>query len=458
MNFREALAYLDRHINLEARAGLVEGLKLDSMSRLVDLLADPQDAYRTIHVTGTNGKGTVSHLATGLLVAMGLHTGTYTSPHIAHITERIRSNGVPIPEDEFASAVGDIAQVIEAVAASAGSRAGASRAVGADGTVLGELTPSYFEIVTAAALAWFAERAVDVAVVEVGLLGRFDATNVVHADIAVVTSVGKDHTDGVGDWRRAIAHEKAGIIEPTSTLVLGETARDLVDIFLAERPERALLRGVDFACVANHPSVGGRVVDIRTPRGLYRDIPLPLFGSHQGDNAAIALTAVEALFDQALPDDVLAEGWAHVDLPGRFEVVHRHPVAVVDGAHNADALRRLAATLDETFGPVGRRVLVVGMLSPHDPVEMIAALMESEADIDLVIATEPDSPRAVPAELVADAARRAGLEIEIVPDVADAAVRAVVLAEESDIVVITGSFYVVAAARDALLRLGPDEQ
>ncbi len=436
MNFREALAYLDRHVNLKARAGLVEGLKLDSMTQLVDRLADPQDAYRTIHVTGTNGKGTVAHLATGLLVAMGLHTGTYTSPHIAHITERIRSNGVPIPDQEFADAVGDIAGVI----------------------ALGGLVPSYFEIVTAAALSWFAERAVDIAVVEVGLLGRFDATNVVHADIAVVTSVGKDHTDGSGDWRRAIAQEKAGIIERSSTLVLGETARDLVDIFLAERPERALLRGVDFACVGNQPSVGGRVVDIRTPRGLYRDIPLPLFGSHQGDNAAIALTAVEALFDQALPDDVLAEGWAHLDLPGRFEIVHRHPVAVVDGAHNADALRRLALTIDETFGPVGKRILVLGMLSPHDPVEMLAALMEAEADIELVIATEPSSPRAVPADMVAEAVRSVGLEVEIVPDVADASVRAVVLAGEGDIVVITGSFYLVAAARDALLRLGPEER
>ena len=435
VNFRDALAHLDRHVNLEARAGLIEGLKLDSMVRLVGALADPQDAYRTIHVTGTNGKGTVAHLATGLLRALGLHVGTYTSPHVAHITERIRSNGEPLSEAEFAAAVEAVATVAP----------------------LAGVTPSYFEILTAAALSWFAEHAGDVAVVEVGLLGRFDATNVVHADVAVITSVGRDHTDGTGDWRRKIAEEKAGIIEPgSSTLVLGETAPDLIDVFLAERPERAFVKGIDFACLANHPSVGGRVVDIRTPRGLYTDLALPLFGSHQADNAAMALTAVEALFDQALPDDVIAEGWSQLDLPGRFEIVHRRAVAVVDGAHNADALRRLMLTLDETFGRAASRVLVIGMLSPHDPEEMIAALTaDDDTDISLVIATQPESPRAVPAELIADAARAAGLDVEIVPDVADAAVRAVVLAGESDVVAIPGSFYVVAPAAEALRRLGP---
>ncbi len=428
MNFREAVAYLDQHVNLEARAGRIEGLKLDSMRQLTDLLAEPQASFRSIHVTGTNGKGSVCHMASALLTATGLHVGTYTSPHVERLSERIRSNGELIPDDELAAAIADIARL----------------------EPLLDAPPSYFEILTAAAFSWFADHAVDVGVIEVGLLGRFDATNVIDADVAVVTSVGKDHTDGQGEWRRAVAREKAGIIKPESTLVLGETAPDLTSIFLAEGPARTLVRGVDFACVANKAAVGGRLVDIRTPHATYSDLLVPLHGSHQGDNVGIAVATVEALFDAALDEDLVRDGLRSVRLPGRFEIVHRRPLVVLDGAHNVDAAAALRRTIDESLPRGVRMLFVLGMLGPRDPDEVLAAL--GVGDAELVIACTPDSPRAIPGAELGRAAERLGAEVEVFADPGDAVARALALADGADAVVVTGTFYVLAAARAALAR------
>ncbi|SVC84948.1 uncharacterized protein METZ01_LOCUS337802, partial [marine metagenome] len=224
MDFQGALGFLDRHVNLEATAGRVHGLSLDVMRGLVACMGDPQQDVRTIHVTGTNGKGSVAAMAASLLDALGLRVGVYSSPHVDTIRERLAIGGTIIEEEEFANLIGDLARYAEAASE----------------------TPSYFELMTAAALLWFANEAVDVAVVEVGLLGRFDATNVVESDVAVVTNIGRDHTDGQGDWRRAIAGEKAGIVRAGRPLVLGETAIDVRDLFLAEQPDPFFECGRDF--------------------------------------------------------------------------------------------------------------------------------------------------------------------------------------------------------------------
>jgi dihydrofolate synthase / folylpolyglutamate synthase len=192
VNLTAALRYLDKHTNLEATAGRAEGLSLDRMRQLVSVLGDPQHACPVIHITGTNGKGSVARMVTELLVASGLTVGTYASPHLEVINERISRNGEPIDDDDLGRAIGLVASVEE----------------------VADITPSYFEILTAAAFSWFAEVAVDVAVVEVGMLGRWDATNVADAAVAVLTNIGHDHTDGKGDWRRAIAEEKVGIVKP----------------------------------------------------------------------------------------------------------------------------------------------------------------------------------------------------------------------------------------------------
>lgn len=427
MNLREALAYLDDHINLEARAGLIHGLSLDHMRALVGVLADPQRSYPVIHVTGTNGKGSTSRMITELLRASGLRVGTYSSPHLERINERLSIDSSPIGDEEFAALVTAVARV----------------------EPLSGVVPSYFELLTAAALLWFAESAVDVAVVEVGLLGRFDATNVCDATVAVVTNIGRDHTDGVGEWRAAIASEKAGIIRADSTLVTGVTEPDLLTILRAEGPERCLVYDVDFEVVDDRPAVGGRVMDIVTPFARHDDVVVPLHGRHQSANAATALMAVEAFFDRALDDAVVADGLAQVVVPGRCEVMCRAPLVVLDGAHNPQGAQALAATFREEFDVPGRLVMVVGMLEGRDVADMLRCL--SVTDADLVIATRPPSPRAVPAEDLAAVARAMGALVEQIDDVATAVGRALDVSTSEDAVLVAGSLYVVGAARSALV-------
>jgi dihydrofolate synthase/folylpolyglutamate synthase len=422
----ESLAWLDEHINLEARAGNIQGLSLDRMRVLVDVLGDPQKAYPVIHLTGTNGKGSTARLITALLVEGGLNVGTYTSPHLQRINERISRCGEPISDDDLAEVLSDLRQFEPLV---------------------GEEC-SYFELLTAAALRWFADVAVDVAVVEVGLLGRFDATNVCDATVAVVTNVGQDHTDLTGDWRARIAEEKAGVVKPGSTLVLGETDDALTPIFYRAGASEVWERDRDFACEANELAVGGRLLELRTPYHSLSDVYLSLHGAHQGDNAACALAATEAFFTQPLDEDVIAQAFGSVSMPGRFEVVGREPLVVLDGAHNPEGAAATAATLRDDFIEQGRRIIVVGMLQPRDPLAILEALEVD--DSTLVIACLADSPRAIPTSEVAAAASSLGADVIEEPDVGRAVDRARRLAAPEDAVLVCGSLYVVGSARTHL--------
>jgi dihydrofolate synthase/folylpolyglutamate synthase len=426
----EARAWLDTHVNHETgavpRAGSVGELSLDRMQALVAVLDEPQRQYPVIHLTGTNGKGSTGRMITALLVESGLTVGTYSSPHLRRINERICRNGEPIADDELARMLSDLERLVPVAG----------------------VEPSWFELVTAAAFQWFAEVAVDVAVVEVGLLGRFDATNVADGAVAVITNIGPDHTDFREGWRRAVADEKAGIVKPGSTLVLGETDPELRPIFLEAGAAEVWEREEQFACEENLLAVGGRSLDLRTPSGTIDDVFLPLHGAHQGDNAACALAAVEAFFGAGLATDVVRDGFATVTSPGRFEVVQRSPLVVLDGAHNAAGAAVAAQTLADDFDVPGERILVVGVLAPRDPVSILEALDAPTAG--LVIACTPDSPRAVPASTVATAAASLGVPAEVVPDVGRAVDRAIGQAGEDDAVLIAGSLYVVGAARTHL--------
>jgi dihydrofolate synthase/folylpolyglutamate synthase len=428
-----ALAYLDRHINLEAgRQGGVPAPNLDRMRALVHALGDPQRNYPVVHLTGTNGKGSTARMITALLRASGLAVGTYTSPHLERINERIAWNGEPLDDLAFAAAVATVAGV-EDVAG---------------------VQPTFFEILTAAAYAFFADVAVDVAVSEVGLLGRWDATNVADAAVAVVTNVGLDHTEYAGPTKEAIAREKAGIVKPGSWLVLGETDPALVPIFREAGAAGVWERDVDFACEDNLVGLGGRVVTIRTPSSLLEDVFLPVHGAHQGDNAALAVAAVEAFFDRPVPADVVAEAFDGVTVPGRFEVVARRPLVVLDGAHNPDGARAAAGTLADDFTVRGDRILVVGMNRGRDPEEMLTALDADRAG--LVVACAPDWARARPAGEVAAVAEAMGVDAVVAKDVADALRTALDAAGEDDVVLVTGSLYVVGEARTAWFSgLGP---
>ena len=424
MSFAEALRYLDSHINLEARAGFFEDLSLNSMEKLMELSGDPHKAFRTIHVTGTNGKGSTATMISRLLMAQGLRVGRYSSPHLSSITERIEIDGEPVEREAFASEVLSLAAVAE----------------------MSEHPPSYFELLTATAYRIFAAEAVEVAVIEVGVLGRYDATNVIEADVAVVTNIGTDHTDQQGDWRRNIASEKVGIAKPTSTLIVGETDPDLRDIFEEEGAASVLFAETDFELTGDQPAVGGRLLDLRTPRGLYEDVFLAVHGSHQATNAVVALTAAEEFFDAALADDVVAEAFGELRLPGRVEVVDKEPTVILDGAHNPEAAEALSNTLATSFSGASPRVFVLAALEPRDPAAFIA-----DAGIgpgDYVVATPVNSPRSISAERVAEAATNVGATAETASDTEGAVERARILAGSEGMVVVTGSLYVVGEARD----------
>jgi dihydrofolate synthase/folylpolyglutamate synthase len=407
----------------------VEDLKLDGMRRLCEVLGDPQADQLAIHITGTNGKGSVARMVTALLGVHDLTVGTYTSPHLEVINERISRNGEPIADEALARVLTDLAG-IEAVL---------------------EQPPSYFELLTAAAFRWFSEEAVGAAVVEVGLLGRYDATNVVDGTVAVLTNVGYDHTDGAEGWRRRVAEEKAGIVKPGSTFVVGEPDPDLASVFSATPAAAVWRRDVDFACTANKLAVGGRLLDLRTPGATYEDVFVPLHGGHQGDNAAVALAAVEAFFERPVDPELVTEAFAAVRNPGRFEVIGREPLVVLDGAHNPDGAVALADTLAEGFANVGRRVLVVGVLAGRDPRDLLQAL--DAEDAELVICCTPPSPRAMAAADLAAIAGALGAPTRVVPAIDGALVAALDVAEADDLVLVAGSLYTVGAARAAARRI-----
>jgi dihydrofolate synthase/folylpolyglutamate synthase len=431
MRYEEALAYLDDHAGYDT-TGRIESPTIDRIARLMSTMGDPQLTYPVIHVTGTNGKGSTTQMITRLLMAHGLTVGTYTSPHLEVLNERIARNGEPIDDDDFAEQIAAIADL----------------------EVLAGVRPSYFEILTAAALRWFSDIAVDVAVVEVGLLGRWDATNVCNAQVAVITNIGIDHTEFAGPTTTHIAREKAGIVKAGSAVVVGETDPDLVGIFRDEGGLAHFVRGEEFDVVENQVALGGRVVDVRTPTTLYPEIFVPLHGAHQATNAAVALMAVEAFFAAPIDDEVVREGFASVTMPGRFEVMGRQPLVIVDGAHNPPGADTAAQVFFDDFSPEGRRLLVVGCLRGREVDEMLSALRADEFDV-VYTCTAP-SPRGVPAVELTRAARAMGCdEVVECATIDEACAKALAGAAAEDAVLVTGSLYVVGGARPVLRRLIP---
>jgi len=393
----------------------------------MELMGDPQAAYPVIHITGTNGKGSVARMVTALLVARGLRTGTYTSPHLERVNERLAHNGEPVPDEDLADVIGAVAEI----------------------EPLLDSPPTHFEILTAAAFRWFADVAVDVAVVEVGLGGRWDATNVADGQVAVLTNVSLDHAETIGPALTDIAVEKVGIVKPGATFVLAETNPQLRPIFEATEAAETWVRGPDFGCGGNGLAHEGRIVDLFTRGASYPGVHLPVHGAYQGDNAAVAVAAVEAFFGAPLAPEVVEEAFAALRLPGRLEVVSRHPLCLLDGAHNPAGALAATEAVDEAFGPVvSGRILVIGLLQGRDATEMLRCFDAGRAR--LVVACPPPSPRAMPAAEIADAARDLGTDAEEAESVPEALATALALAGESELVHVTGSLYVVGAARAAL--------
>ncbi len=426
MNFDEALRYLDDHTSYDV-TGRIDSPTTERIGRLCAAMGDPQHAAPVIHVTGTNGKGSTVQMISRLLMTSGLTVGTYTSPHLECINERIQRNGEPISDEEFAEQIAAIAQ-LEAITG---------------------VRPSFFEAITAAAFRWFADVAVDVMVIEVGLLGRWDATNVVDATDAVLTKIGLDHTEFAGPTLADIASEKAGIITEHGAVVVGATDPNLIKVFSQEPHASMLVRDEDFAVVDNTLAVGGRLLDLRTPTTVYSEVYLPVHGAHQADNASAALCAVETFFAAPLADEVVREGFGSVELPGRFEVVGVQPLVIVDGAHNPPGADSSVGVYFDDFRPEERRILVVGTLRDAD--EMISALRAD--DFDVVIACTAATPRGVEAAVIGAAARRAGcVEVLVIDDPIAACEEALRQAGADDAILVAGSIYVVGAVRSTLLR------
>lgn len=428
----QAVAWLDEHTNYElAMPTRLAAPTLERITELCRLLGDPERACPVVHITGTNGKGSTARILTELLQANGLTVGTYTSPNLARVNERLSRDGVPIDDEDLAEVLGSLA-LIESMMTQ---------------------RPTRFELLTAAAFRWFADIAVDVAVVEVGLGGRWDATNVVTPEVAVVTNVSYDHVEVLGPTLRDIAGEKAGIIKAGCRVLVGETDPELRAIFVeaadAVGAAGTWLRGEDFGCDASRVAVGGRLLDLRTPGAVYPEVYLALHGGHQADNAAIALGAAEAFFGQALAPEVVEHACASVTNPGRMEVVGRAPLVILDGAHNVAGVQALARALMEELPTEGETVAVVGMLEGRDPTAMLQPLIP--AGVRTLVACTAPTPRAMPAAVIADAARAVGMEAMVADSMTDALVRARARLSADGRLVVTGTLYVVAEARAQLV-------
>ena len=416
---------------------------LDRIRALCDLMGDPQTAYPVISVTGTNGKTSTSRIIDALLRGLGLRTGRFTSPHLESMTERISLDGESLTRGQFSAAYADVAAYAAVV-----DRSGPHRL-------------SFFETVTGMAYAAFADAPADVAVVEVGMGGRWDATNVADAQVAVVTPIDVDHSRYLGDTRAEIAAEKAGIIKPGAMAVLARQPVEAAEVLLRQAVEvgaTVAREGIEFGVTARVTGVGGQVVSVRGLAAGYDEMFLPLHGAHQAQNAACAIAAVEAFVGAIeLDADVVRNALAEATSPGRLELVRRSPAIVLDAAHNPAGARATAEALQEAFlfTPL---VGVIGVMADKEAEGILAAFEPVLAD---VVCTQNSTHRALPAAELADiAAGVFGVDrVHTVPALDDAIDVAAGLAESggsygealgSGGVLVTGSDITVGEARRLL--------
>ncbi|MCC2335332.1 bifunctional folylpolyglutamate synthase/dihydrofolate synthase [Cellulomonas wangsupingiae] len=418
---------------------------LDRVRDVLELLGDPQRAFRTVHLTGTNGKTSTARMVERLLREHGLRTGRFTSPHLTRVTERISIDGEPISDERFVEVWQDVAPYVHMVDQQHLERGGQRL--------------SFFEVFTVMAYAAFADAPVEVAVVEVGLGGRWDATNLVDAEVAVITPIAMDHERYLGDTLVEIAGEKVGIVKDGATLVLAHQTDDVEGVVLAaaaERGARVVREDVDVAVVDRQVAVGGQLVALRGLGGVYTDVFLPLYGEHQAHNALLALVATEALLTggAALDGAVVEAAFADVTSPGRLEVVRSSPTVLVDAAHNPAGAEALVDAVTEAF-EFTRLVGVVGVMADKDPEGILAALEPLLAE---VVVTQASTSRALDVDDLAEIAVDVFGEDRVhvaarLPDAIDQAVqRAESEAEHGAGVIVTGSVLLVAEARILLGR------
>ncbi len=409
---------------------------LERIQALVDALGSPQLSYPTIHIGGTNGKTTTSRMVDSLLFSMGLRTGRFTSPHLETYRERIAINGEPIDPKDLIFTYNDIAAYFDFIDSKF------------DNPV------SFFEAVTALAFAAFAEHPIDIGIIEVGMGGEWDATNVVKADVSIITPIGLDHMEYLGNTLTEIASTKAGIIKEGGFAVLSQQEPEVAVELLRKAAEvgaDVAREGVEYSVISRAVAVGGQLLTIQGLKGVYDEIFIPLHGKHQASNAAAALVAVEVFFgENELDIDAVREGFAQVKSPGRCEVIHRDPTIILDAAHNPHGSIALYQTLDSEF-TFDEIIGVVGVMGDKDA---RGILVNFEKFMDSIIVTKNSSHRAMEVsdlELLAieifgadrvhsspnlEAAIEKALKVTIRP-----------LSDESLGIVVTGSVVTVGQAR-----------
>ncbi len=445
MTSDEAVEYWFRRIDFERKTPQPGDLKLDRMTALLQRLGNPHERFRILHLAGSKGKGSTSAMLDAILRAQGYHVGLFTSPHLVRVEERIQVDGVPIASAELVARLDEI------------------HAAGRD-PVPGESAPlnealTFFEIATALGFLHFAARRVEWAVLEVGLGGRFDSTNVVVPQVALITSISFDHTEMLGDTLAKIAYEKAGIIKPgrpTVSGVLDPLARQVVEDRCRAVGSKLVAIGRDFSFVheparINHDERPARVT-VSTWRRTWPTLDLHLVGAHQAANAAVALAAVECLRDLNVPlgDDAIARGLAGVHWPARLEVLNRKPLVLLDCAHNVASAQALRDALLASFPIAGRRILIFAGSRDKDIAGMLAILMPLFDDV--VFTRFEHNPRAAPIERL----------LELLPATAtcrrhltDSPTAALALAQSiarpDDLICATGSVFLAGEIRPMLL-------
>lgn len=426
----QAESFLDVRIGQGVKPGL------ERIAGLLEFMGDPQKAYPTIHIAGTNGKTTLSRMVQQILGAHGLATGAFTSPHLHVVEERFSLHGVTLDSRDFIDAVADIAWFVEAFEQQSG-------------------TPvTYFEVTAALAFSIFATAAVDVAIVEVGLGGRLDATNVLDGAVSVITGIDIDHTEFLGSTVSEIAAEKAAIVGSGGTLVsgsLGDDAASAVAARVDETGANWIRTDSDFSVTGADIAVGGWQCSLEGVFGRYEDLYLPIHGRHQVDHLATAIAVSEMFLGRELDADSLAVAVGSISAPGRIEVVDRRPLVIVDGAHNAQGFRGLAQSLTSEF-PAMEWQLVLGVRGERDIAELVTPL---NGLVGKVFATAPDDPVAIAPDLVAtEAAGALGVEAVAVSNAVEAVEQATAEAGEEGGVVIAGSLYLVGDVRNEYEILG----
>ena len=416
---------------------------LDRIAALTDALGSPQFSYPTIHIGGTNGKTSTSRMIDSLMTKLDYRTGRFTSPHLDSILERISIKGEPISPEGFVATYNDIALYLDLI----------------DSRQPNPL--SYFEVLTAMAFVAFAEFPVDIGIIEVGMGGEWDSTNVLSPSVSVITPIGMDHAAYLGNTVEEIAKTKAGIIKPESHVVLAAQEHSVAKILLERVAEKSAIpyrEGIEFGVTKRDIAVGGQLITFAGIHGEYKDIFLPLYGSHQASNAAVSLATVEAFVGQKLSNELVSGAFASVTSPGRFEILHRDPTVIVDAAHNPHGAKALAKTISNEFDFQS----IFGVVAILGDKDVVGILRELEPVVSCIVVTENTSERALPKEELFKIAQsvfgidRTFMEADLQSAITYSMEQATLLNQVSDgsnAVLITGSVVTVGEAKRIVKRI-----